>query len=263
MRDSLALAALVAVLSLAALDGARAAESRSGARLLGTIVSSDPRSSQAVISVGGSQQVVRIGMDVAGAEVVEIQPEAVVLRRRGQNETLTLASVSVGAVGGGGSLPAAPAPAAYGPNPPASAPGGRPGAGIPSTPSARAASGASARRGAASAPGSKPSERDQARSNDQVLADLAAQARFAPVMDNDGKLRGVAVMNIMPDSMIERLGLQSDDVVVAIQGTPIDSSGRAMNVARGLTFSQPVKLDIERHGMPTVVIVQPGSLQRP
>jgi S1-C subfamily serine protease len=62
--------------------------------------------------------------------------------------------------------------------------------------------------------------------------------------------------------MIERLGLRSDDVVVAIQGTPVDSSGRAMDVARGLSFAQPVKLDIERRGAPIVVVVQPGSLQR-
>jgi type II secretory pathway component PulC len=195
--------------------------------------------------------------------VVEIQADAVLLRRRGRTETLTLASVSVPSGQGAGSLPAAPAPGAYddaGPSAP------RPRAAIPAPrPAARSAMGASARRGSGGSSNSrgKPSERDAAHGNDQLLADLASQARFAPVMDNDGKLRGVAVMNVVPDSMIERLGLRSDDVVVAIQGTPIDSSGRAMNVARQLDYAQPVKLDIERRGVPTVVVVQPGSLKRP
>ena len=104
------------------------------------------------------------------------------------------------------------------------------------------------------------SEGETARSNDQLLADIASQARFAPVMDNNGKLRGVAVMNVVPDSMIERLGLRSDDVVTAINGTPVDSSGRAMNVARGLGRSAPINLDIERKGVPTKVTIDPRGL---
>jgi type II secretion system protein C len=260
-RDSLARAALAAALSFAALRGAGAAESRSGVRLLGTIVSSDAASSQAVISEAGKQRVVGIGMDVDGAEVVEIQADSVLLRRRGQTETLTLASVSASSGPGAGSVPAAPAPAGDD-GAPSSAPRARPAAPAPRRAAARSAIGASAGRSSRGSPTSrdKPSAPP---GNDQLLADLAAQARFAPVMDNDGKLRGVAVMNIVPDSLIERLGLRSDDVVVAIQGTPIDSSGRAMNVARQIDYAQPVKLDIERRGVPTVVIVQPGSLQHP
>ena len=68
-------------------------------------------------------------------------------------------------------------------------------------------------------------------------------------------------MNVMSDSMLERLGLRSDDVVVAIQGTPIDRAARAMAVARGLSWSQPVRLDIERHGVPTVVMVDPRAVK--
>jgi general secretion pathway protein C len=262
-HDSLARVALAAALSLAVLHGAGAAESRSGVRLLGTIVASDAARSQAVISEAGKQRVVGIGMDVDGAEVVEIQADSVILRRRGQAETLTLASVSVPSGSGGGSLPAAPAPAGYeGDSRPS--PSGRPGAApIARRPPARAALGSAASRSSGGSAGAKPGPRDAAPGNDQLLADLAAQARFAPVMDNNGQLHGVAIMNVIPDSLIERLGLRSDDVVTAIQGTPIDSSGRAMNVARELDFSQPVKLDIQRHGVPTVVMVQPGSLRRP
>lgn len=266
VRDSLVRAALAAVLSVGALRAAHAVESRSGARLLGTIVSSDARSSQAVISEAGKQRVVTIGMNVGGAEVVDIQAEAVLLRRQGRIETLTLAMASTPTGPGGGNVPAAAAPGADDDGDGSSSAGRSRGAApIARRPPARGALGASASRSSRGSSSSKdsPGKRDAAPSNDQLLADLASQARFAPVMDNNGKLRGVAVMNVMPDSTIERLGLRSDDVVVAIQGTRIDSSGAAMNVARGLDYSSPVKLDIERRGVPTVVVVQPASLRHP
>src|SRR5262249_4491245 len=152
-----------------------------------------------------------------------------------QIETLTLASVSIPSGRGGGSVPPSPAPVDEDDDRPPSAPRAPAPAPVARRAPARAAMSAAARRSARRPPGSKdsPSDRGPARGNGQLVADLAAQPRFAPVMDNNGKLRGVALMNVVPDSLIERLGLRSDDVVVAIEGTPIDSSGRAMNVARG------------------------------
>lgn len=247
---------LAALLLCLAAGDASALESRN-VRLLGTIVSSDPASSQAVVEVGGKQSVVRAGMDVGGAQVVEIQSELVMLRRGGQLEKLTLGSISVASLGkSGAAVPASPAPASADsdapPPPPAPAPA------RVARRSGSASQSAALRRGVTR--GGKMGEGEATRTNDQVMADLAAQARFAPVMDNDGKLRGVAVMNIMSDSLIERLGLRSDDVIVAIQGTPIDSSGRAMNVARSLNLSQPVRLDIERQGAPTTLMVDPSAV---
>ena len=231
-----------------------------GIRLLGTIVSSNPQSSSAVVDEGGKQHVVQPGMPLAGGEVIEIQPDAVLVRTGGRIEKLRLASLSVPSQGGNGSLPASPDGGAD-PGDAPSAPQARPSQ--PRVTPRSAVMSGNARRNRplldrASA-GSR-SEGETARSNDQLLADLAGQARFAPVMDNDGKLRGVAVMNIVPDSMIERLGLRSDDVVTAINGTPVDSSGRAMNVARGLGRGAPINLDIERKGIPTKVTIDPRSL---
>lgn len=259
-RERLALVVLLAALvALAPSHSARAAEP-GGMRLLGTVVSSDTARSLAVIEHRGTPSVVRTGAELDGAQVIEIRSDAVLLRRGKNIETLTLASLSRGSVTAVSTLPASPdvqegdtrgADAAHAP-PPARAP----------APVRRAARQASSRPSSAPAKSAAPSEAEIARSNDELLANLAAQARFAPVMDNDGKLRGVAVMNIVSDSMLERLGLQSDDVIVAIQGTKIDNSGRAMNVARGLSWSQPARLDVERHGLPVVVVVNPGSLQR-
>jgi general secretion pathway protein C len=261
-RDLRLRAGLVAgVLAISSASFAGAGESAGSPRLLGTVVSSDAARSLAVIEQGGAPRVLRTGGDLAGATVIEIRSDAVVLRRGGRVETLILAEVSRPSVAAVSGVPASPAPsdaddAAAVPESHAESPSPR---ASRSSPRARRSSVAAGRAPAAA---SAPSEAEAARSNDQVLADLAAQARFAPVMDNDGKLRGVAVMNIVSDSMLERLGLQSDDVVTAIQGVPIDSSGRAMSVARGLGMSQPVKLDIERRGVATVVVVDPRSLQR-
>jgi type II secretion system protein C len=256
-HDSRTRAWLAALLLCVAAGDARALESRN-VRLLGTIVSSDPASSQAVVEVGGKQSVVRAGMDVGGAEVVEIQSDLVLLRRAGQLEKLTLGSISVASLGKSGNVPASPGPASADSDAPPPTPANAPASALVARRSGSASNSAALRRGVTR--GGKMSEGEAARTTDQVMADLAAQARFAPVMDNDGKLRGVAVMNIMSDSLIERLGLRSDDVIVAIQGTPIDSSGRAMNVARSLNLSQPVRLDIERNGSPTSLTVNPGAI---
>lgn len=261
-RERIALAALALALLSGASHSASAAERRGALRLLGTVVSSDPARSLAVVELAGASRTVRTGAELDGARVIEIRSESVLLRRGDDVETLDLASLAIPPSGGGGGsvFPASPDPALDSADPARTARSHS----AHAQRSAVRAKRAPARKNA-SAPARRPepqSEAEVARSNDELLADLAAQARFAPVMDNDGRLRGVAVMNVVPDSLIERLGLRSDDVIVAVNDTKIDSSGRAMNVARGLSRTAPVKLDIERRGVPTQVVVDPRSLQR-
>lgn len=260
-RERLALAALLAAaLALAPSHTARAAESRGALRLLGTVVSSDTSRSLAVIEHGGAPRVLRTGSELDGAQVVEIRAESVLLRRGALIETLRLASASQSEVHAVSTFPASPADVQEG-EAPSDTRAAHAARAQSSSPRARRAS---RLRGANSAPAraAAPSEADVARTNDELMADLASQARFAPVMGDDGKLRGVAVMNILSDSLLERLGLRSDDVITAIQGTKVDSSGRAMSVARSLNRTQPVRLDLERRGVPSVVVVDPSSLQR-
>ncbi len=257
-RERVAFVAALFALAVAS-HSAFAAERGHDMRLVGTVVSSDSARSLAVIELAGAPRTVRTGGRLDGAELIEIRSDSVLLRRAGEIETLDLASVSVSPAGQGGSVfPASPDGAANGADESAAA---HSRAARPNRPAVRA------RRPAARRPARPPAraaeartEGEVARSNDELLADLAAQARFAPVMDNDGKLRGVAVMNIVSDSALERLGLQSDDVVVAINGKKIDSSGQAMNEARALPRNRPVKLDVERRGTAIVVNVDLKSL---
>jgi type II secretion system protein C len=251
-----ALVALGVFLSAAV---AQAGSPRSDVRLLGTVVSSNSARSLAMVETGGASRAVRVGNDLDGATVVEIRSESIVLRRRGELETLVLASVSRPANLGGSDVPASAAPSDDELEATAAEHAHR----APPRRSPRRGASAASRRApsAAPAPAREPSEADKARSADELLADISQQARFAAVNDDNGKLRGVAVMNVLGDSALERLGLRSDDVVTSINGTAIDSSGAALRVARGVNPSQPVTLGIERRGVPQVLRVDLRNLQ--
>src|SRR5262249_28516900 len=155
----------------------------------------DASRSLAMIELGGASRAVRVGQDVDGATLVEIQSEAIVVERRGEREWIALASATrPPAAQDSGNVPAAPRGEDGGTS--ATDRAHRP------SPSARARPAinpAFARRSAASsrptAPARPQSEGENARSNDELLADITRQARFAGVNDDNGKLRGVAIMN--------------------------------------------------------------------
>ena len=247
------LAAAVAALALAATGAAQAGNPRSQVRLLGTVVSSDATRSVAMVEAGGASRALRVGEDLDGATVVEIKSESVVLRRRGELETLALASVSRPASVRGGDVPASPAPSD------GELAATDPGHARRSPP--RSALRRPPRAAPAPAPVPEPTGA-AARSNDEMLAEISKQARFAAVNDDKGKLRGVALMNLMGDSALERLGLRSDDVVTSINGVAIDSSGAALREARAIDPKRPVALGIERRGVPLKLQVDLRNLQR-
>jgi len=255
VREAFCALLLAGALALLTLHGVSAAEPRGAVHLVGTVVSSNPERSLAEVDEGGAARVVRVGDELGGATVVEIQRDALLLRRDGRTETLDLQSAGHAQAQSGLALPASPDSAAAeggrerGPSSRAAARPAGFGAGSSGTrASARGAPGGG--RGASSRGGA-----GAAQTNDEIMAQLALQARFVPSLDNQGKLRGVAVLNVVPDSMLERLGLQSDDVVTAIQGVAVDSSGAALNAARSLNLAQPVTLAILRHGAPTTLVV--------
>ena len=252
-RSTRSLAAAVAALALAAASAGHAGNPRSQVRLLGTVVSSDATRSLAMVEAGGASRAVRVGQDLDGATVVEIKSEAVVLRRRGELETLALASVSRPASARGGDVPASPA---------------RSDAELAATDpehARRSPPRNAQRRTTRATPAPAPQVTDPtgagaaARSNDEMLAQISQQARFAAVNGDNGKLRGVALM--FGDSVLERLGLRNDDVVTSINGVAIDSSGAALREARGIDPKRPVALGIERRGVPQVLQVDLRNLQ--
>lgn len=246
----------IAALALALLTpfGVAHAVTRADVHVLGTVVSSQADRSLAVVDDGGARRVVHVGDELAGATVVEIKSDALLVRRGGRVESLDLQSVSRAGAATGGPVPAAPAPGDSDALDTAVAArnAGRSGAASAAAAGQRAP--AQRTRNAASRGGAAASAAN-AQTPDDLLALLSQQARFVPVMDNSGKLKGVALLNVMPDSEVERLGLQSDDVVTSIQGVQVDSSGAALQAAHGIDPAQPVTLGILRHGNPTTVVV--------
>jgi len=248
-------AVLAAALALATRSGVADAATRPGVHVLGTVVSSDASRSLAVVDEGGAHRVVHVGDPLAGATVVEIKSDALILRRAGRAETLDLQSVSR-ALEASAPVPASPAPADLEERPAAgpeagARPAPRPARASPPSSAARSRTASAPASAAHGSSGPSPAPKTP----DEVMAQLALQAQFVAVNDNSGKLRGVAVLNIVPDSMLERLGLQSSDVVTSIKGVAVDSSGAALATARGLDLSQPFTLGVERHGVPTTVVV--------
>jgi type II secretory pathway component PulC len=108
--------------------------------------------------------------------------------------------------------------------------------------------------------GEASSEVTQPLTTEQLLVNLASQARYAPLLDEAGQLRGVALMDVRPDSTLERLGLRSGDVVVSVAGVKVDNTTKAFDALRALNPRAGGEVLIERQGVPTRIAVPPGAL---
>jgi len=219
-------------------------------RLVGTVVSARADRSLAVIQSGASTHVVHRGESIGGARVEEIAKDGIVLEHGSRLERLSFGKPSASPSYADASTELARAhsntgAADAGPDSEARARAPRP---------AAVRGRALARKAAVQrASFSKP------RTNDDVLADLSKQARFQPLLDGDGKLRGVALLGIVPDSMLERFGLESGDVVTHVAGVKIDNTANAYNTLRGLNLRNGVAVTVLRRGAVTTVQVPGGA----
>jgi len=263
------LRALVAVAVLAVLAARASAESplpetQLPLRLIGTVVAAESGRSIAVIENGGATAVVRTGDAIGGARVEEIRKDEVVLTSSGRLERLAFSAFATASRGGSGS--AAGSAAAGGQQATAARE-----AKDRDWPDASNAGRASA-RALARAPMPNPvpasaaaQDEDDAAAKpplttEQLLVNLSSQARYAPLLDQDGKLHGVALMDIRQDSTLERIGLQSGDVVVSVGGVQVDNTTKAFDALRALDPRAGGEVLVERKGVPTVITVPPGSL---
>lgn len=254
---SLALIALAASLcARGALAQLSLPETRLPLVLVGTVVAASPERSLAVVSSGGKSSVVRVGEQVGGVAIHAIEQDAVVISRQGQLERLSFGTVvAAGGTAGPGVQLAATESGAH-----------EVGGADPSRAALRASRRAvsneqRARRTRAQRAGSATrASRAAASNNDALIAELSGQARFTPMLDENGKLRGVALMGIVPDSTLERFGLQSGDVVIAIGGVRVDNSAKAYEALRALDVHKGVTVTVERRGALTQVAVPPGAL---
>ncbi len=89
------------------------------------------------------------------------------------------------------------------------------------------------------------SEIDQATSN---INTIMKQARFRPHYFN-GKPNGLTVTRIKPNSIFTKLGLQSGDIILGIDGENIQTVDDALKFYTGLKSSSNVELKIKRRGL--------------
>ncbi len=237
-------------------------ETRLPLRLIGTVVAAQAERSIAVIENSGATAVVRTGDAIGPARVLEIRKDGVVLAQAGQLEQLTLASVAIPSRSAGSGQASASASSG-------GASAGDRDAGDPDPQRAAAASRGRARaRRATAVPASaargQESEAGSAAletvTTDQLLVNLSSQARYAPLLDGEGQLRGVAILDVLPDSTLERLGLRSGDVVVSVAGVRVDNSSAAFDALRALNPRAGGEVLVERQGVPTRITVPPGAL---
>ena len=74
------------------------------------------------------------------------------------------------------------------------------------------------------------------------LPELLQQARAVPVPN------GFRILDIQPGSIYERLGIKAGDVINGVNGEPVDSPAKAMELYNALRSASTINLQIERNG---------------
>lgn len=81
------------------------------------------------------------------------------------------------------------------------------------------------------------------------LSSVLMQARAVPNrVPGTGEINGFRLLDIQPGSIFEQLGLQRMDVIKGVDGNPVDSPAKAMELYNALKNSSKLGLQIERNG---------------
>ncbi len=87
---------------------------------------------------------------------------------------------------------------------------------------------------------------------DQILeqhAQLMKSARVMPVQKN-GRVAGIRVVNIRPDTLLGKLGFQNGDQIDNINGFALSSPEKALQAYARLRTAPNISVKVERHGKP-------------
>src|SRR5882672_969443 len=193
-------------------DPADAPETRMSLVLAGTIASSDPKGGLGIIGENAAAaKVYKVGDSIpGGARLNAVYDDRVILERGGQLEALLLPREYRG--GGASTAP-------------------------PITSQARPAS-----------PGNEVADRVR-RLIAQDPGSVAEIMRPQPVFAN-GQQRGYRVYPGRNRQQFTRLGLRPGDLVMSINGTPLDDPQRGMEIFRSIGSADQVRVTVERNGKP-------------
>lgn len=81
------------------------------------------------------------------------------------------------------------------------------------------------------------------------LASILQQARSVPNRNpQTGEIDGFRLLDFQPGSIYEKLGLQRMDVIKGVNGDPVDSPAKAMELYNALKNSDKISISVERNG---------------
>jgi len=214
-----------------------------GAKLLGAMVADDPDFSVALFSSSNDKATYIVGvgeMLMGQAEVVDIRRDRVIIRRSGQMEYIRLEK----SLGGGPTLT----------NEVANLPPGATDIKRTPIPAPKAA------RPKVPAPNKKAEKKVKEVSDgvfqldgkavDAELNNAEKIAKAAKVVPNyvDGKSSGIKLVGVRSGSVYSQLGIESGDVVTAINGKKVKNQAHAFELLQGMRGKKKAEIKIERRG---------------
>lgn len=210
-----------------------AADTQLNLILRAVVNSSDEKSSRAVIASGNEEELYAIGdtlpvgSNVTLAKVFDVR---VILNNNGKFESLSLYKEDPNAPQFSSSYRAPPAAQAAGTRGAESGYQQGPG------PSVRAENNAAMRNEMANDPGMAQMS--------QTLSDVVAMS----IHREGGKVVGYKIRPGRNAEMFNSLGLQADDIVTAVNGVPLSSPGKIMEIYKSMGNATSANLEIKRGG---------------
>ncbi len=85
----------------------------------------------------------------------------------------------------------------------------------------------------------------------RVLQDAKAVPYVAP--GSGGEISGFKLVAIKAGSIYEKLGLKRNDIIKGVNGEPVDSPQKGMELYQALKSAENIQLEVERGGSPTTL----------
>jgi general secretion pathway protein C len=80
------------------------------------------------------------------------------------------------------------------------------------------------------------------------MAEVLQQAAMAPKRGANGEIECFKFLAIQPNSIYTQLGFQNGDCIKGVNGEPVDSPAKAMELYNQLKSSNGIKMKVERDG---------------
>lgn len=189
------------------------------------ILADDTTGNQFALIARGSQkeEVYRVGETIEGAEILQIESRRVLIRRNGVTEALNLEVKSAQT---------------------------RDTTPVSTTPVTMPGLNRSGIRRISD--NQRLVSQDTLRQQLQNLPQLLTQAKAIPHIEN-GQSTGFRVTEIQPGSVFQDLGLEREDVIRAVNGSPVRSVDDAIKAYGNLKTAKSFRLDLLRRGQPLTI----------